>query len=148
MRFVRHGVEGQHNPGNFIYPSLGRGSFQQVGVEHVVQRAVAPFGDCVALGVVGRGEDLLNPERAQEFGPNGANELPASFGEKSSGGAKVGMTCRMRASLTVLAVWLLEGMRIVYLEKQSTKTIRNSWRRSGGSGPTILIDRVSHGRWD
>ena len=90
MRFVRHGVEGQHNPGNFIYPSLGRGSFKQAGAEHVVQRAVAPFVDCVALGVVGRGEDLLNPEREQEVGPNGANELPASVREKSSGGAKVG----------------------------------------------------------
>ena len=40
--------------------------------------------------MVGRGEDLLNPERAQEVGPNGVNELPASVGEKSSGGAKVG----------------------------------------------------------
>ena len=75
MRFVRHGVEGQHNPGNFIYPSLGRGSFQQEGTEHVVQRAVAPLVDGVTLGVVGGGEDLLNPKRAQEFGPNRANEM-------------------------------------------------------------------------
>ena len=90
MRFVWHGVEGQPNPGNFIYPSLGRGSFQQAGVEHAVQRAVAPFVDCIAVGVVGRGEDLLNPERAQEVGPDGANELPASVGEKSSWGTKVG----------------------------------------------------------
>ena len=51
---------------------------------------MAPLVDCVALGVVGGGEDLLNLERAQEFGPNGTNELPASIGEKSSGGAKVG----------------------------------------------------------
>ena len=58
------------------------------------------------------------------------------------------MTCRMRASLTVLVVWLLEGMRMVYLEKQSTKTIRNSWRRSAGRGPTISMERVSHGPWD
>ena len=53
MRLVGHGVEGQHNPVNFIYPSLGRGSFQQAGPEHVVQRAVAPLVDCVDLGVVG-----------------------------------------------------------------------------------------------
>ena len=55
------------------------------------------------------------------------------------------MTYRMRASLTVLAVWLLEGMRMVYLKKQSTKMIRNSWRRSGGRGPTMSMERVSHG---
>ena len=56
------------------------------------KRAVAP------LGVVGRGEDLLNPERAQEAGPHGANELPALVVPK------YGMTCRTRVSLTVLAV--------------------------------------------
>ena len=33
---------------------------------------------------------MLNPERAQERGPNGANELPAAIREESSGGAKVG----------------------------------------------------------
>ena len=55
------------------------------------------------------------------------------------------MTCRMRASLTVLAVWLLEGMRMVYLEKQSMKMVRYLWRRSGGRGPTMLMERVSYG---
>ena len=57
---------------------------------HVVQCVVAALVDCVALGVVGRGEDLLNPERAQELGPNGADELLALIGGKSSRGAKVG----------------------------------------------------------
>ena len=33
---------------------------------------------------------MLNPERAQELGLNGADELSAPIGEKSSGGAKVG----------------------------------------------------------
>ena len=36
-----------------------------------------------------RSEDLLDPERAQELGPNGADELSATVGEESSGGAKV-----------------------------------------------------------
>ena len=31
----------------------------------------------------------MDPERAQELGPNGADELPAAVGEESSGGAKV-----------------------------------------------------------
>ena len=51
---------------------------------------MAPLVDCVAFRVVGGGEDLLDPKRAQELGPNGADELPASIGEKSSGSAKVG----------------------------------------------------------
>ena len=46
--------------------------------------------DCVVLGVVWGGEDLLNPERAQALGPYGANELLASIREEYSGHAKVG----------------------------------------------------------
>ena len=53
MRLVRHSVEGQHYSLDFVYPSLGRGSFQQPVAEHVVQHAMAPFVDCVALGMVG-----------------------------------------------------------------------------------------------
>ena len=75
------------------------------------------------------------------------NSLPRS--ERSLLGVpKYGMTWRMRASLTVVAVWLLEGMRMVYFEKQSTNPIRNSWRWSGGRGPTMSIDSVSHGPYD
>ena len=86
---MRHGIEGQHNPGNVIDPGFGEGSFQQADTEHVVQGAVAPLVDCVALGMIRRSEDLLDPEKAQELGPNGAYELSATVGEESSGGAKV-----------------------------------------------------------
>ena len=61
MRLVRHSVESEHYPWDLVYPSLGRGSFHQVGAEHVIQSAVAPLVDRISLGVVGRGEDLLNP---------------------------------------------------------------------------------------
>ena len=50
---------------------------------------MAPLVDCVALGMVRRSEDFLDPKRAQELGPNGADELSAAVGEESSGGAKV-----------------------------------------------------------
>ena len=53
MRLVRHSVESEHYSWDFVYPSLGRGSSQQAGTEHVVQHAVAPLVDCVAFGVVG-----------------------------------------------------------------------------------------------
>ena len=88
MGLVRHGIEGQHNPWNFIDPGFGGGSFQQAGAEHVVQGAMALLVDCVALGMVRRGVDLLDPERAQELSPNGANELPAAIGEESPGVTK------------------------------------------------------------
>ena len=52
MRLVRHGIEGQHDSEHFFDPGFGGGSFQQVGVEHVVQGAVAPLVDCVALAMV------------------------------------------------------------------------------------------------
>ena len=81
MRVMRHGAESQHDSWNFVYQAL---------VEGPSSKQVAPFVDCVALGVVWGSEDLLNPERAQELGPNGADELSAPIGEKSSGDAKVG----------------------------------------------------------
>ena len=59
-------------------------------MEHVIQGTVAPFVDCVALGMIRRGEDLLDSEGMLEFGPNGANKLPATVGEVPSGCTKVG----------------------------------------------------------
>ena len=53
MRLVRHSVESEHYFWDFVYPCLGRGSFQQAGAEHVVQLAVAPLVDRVSFGVVG-----------------------------------------------------------------------------------------------
>ena len=90
MRLVRHLVEGEHYPGNLVYPGLGRGSFQQTSAEHVIQSAVAPLIDHISLGVVRRCEDLLNPQRMQKLRPYSTDEFPASIGEKSSGSAEVG----------------------------------------------------------
>ena len=61
MRLMRHSVESDHYPWDLVYPSLGRGSFQQAGAEHVIQSVVAPLGNRIPLGVVGQGENLLNP---------------------------------------------------------------------------------------
>ena len=52
MRLVRHGIEGQHDSRHYFNPGFGGGSFQQAGVEHVVQGTVAPLIDHVALGMV------------------------------------------------------------------------------------------------
>ena len=53
MRLVRHSVESEHYSWDFAYPSLDRGSFQQAGAEHVVQRVMAPLVDRISFGVVG-----------------------------------------------------------------------------------------------
>ena len=110
---MRHCVEDQHDFRHFSNPRFGRWSFEQVGAEHVVEGPMAPFIDGVAFRMVGGSENLLDPERAQQIAL--MNAQPRS--ERSRRGVpKYGITWRMRASLTVLAVWLLEGMRIVYLE--------------------------------
>ena len=44
----------------------------------------------------------------------------------------------MRASLTVLVVWLLEGIRMVYLEKQSTKRRKRAHNIDGQCIPRAL----------
>ena len=90
MRLVRHSVESEHYSWNLVYPGLGRGSFQQAGVEHVIQSAVALLVDRISLGVEGRCEDLLNPQRMQKLRPYSTDEFPASIGEKSSGSAEIG----------------------------------------------------------
>ena len=51
---------------------------------------MAPFVDRIALRVIKGGEDLLDSEGAQELGPDGGNELPATAGEEPAGCAKVG----------------------------------------------------------
>ena len=40
--------------------------------------------------MIGRGEDLLDPEGAQELGPDGTDELSAAVGEEPAGCAKIG----------------------------------------------------------
>ena len=40
--------------------------------------------------MIGRGEDLLDPEGAQELGPDGTDELSAAVREALAGCAKVG----------------------------------------------------------
>ena len=111
-----HCVEGQHYPLDLVHPGFGGGILKQSIEEHVIQGPVAPLVDGVAFRVIRRGEDLLYSKRAQEFGPYGTDELTARSERSLRGVPKYGITCHMRASLTVLAVWLLDGMRMVYFE--------------------------------
>ena len=79
---VGHCVEGQHDPRYFINPCFGRRSFEQAGAEHVVEGPMAPFIDGIAFRMVGGSENLLDPEGAQQLGPDSADKLPASVGEE------------------------------------------------------------------
>ena len=62
MGFMGHGVEGEHYPWYFLDPPLWGGAFLQEGPEKVVDGTMASLVDGIALGVVGGGKDLLNPE--------------------------------------------------------------------------------------
>ena len=56
MRFVWHGDERQHDPGDLVNPCLGGGTFEQASAEHVVERPVTPLINGIAFGMVGRSE--------------------------------------------------------------------------------------------
>ena len=93
-------------------------------------------------------EDLLNPERAEKLSPNGADELPAKIGEKSSGSAKVeddmsheGLTDCARSVITGGDE---DGVFAEAVHKNNQELVH----RSGGRGPTISMKRVSQGPWD
>ena len=89
MRFVRHSVEGQHNSWDLVNPCLGGWSFKQTSAEHIVEGPMALFVDCSAFRMVGGSENLLDSQRAQQLGPNVADEFPAAVGEEPARGAKV-----------------------------------------------------------
>ena len=50
---------------------------------------MAPLIDGVAFRMAGRSDNLLDPEGAQQLGPDSADELPAAVGEELAGSAEV-----------------------------------------------------------
>ena len=61
-------------------------------------------------------ENLLDPQRAQQLGPDVADEFPAGVGEKPARGAEVGDHLAHEGFADRVGGWLLDGMRMVYLE--------------------------------
>ena len=51
-----HGVQGQHDAGDLVYPCPGGNTIKQASPEHVINGPVAPLVDGVLLQIVGRGE--------------------------------------------------------------------------------------------
>ena len=51
---------------------------------------MAPFVDCIAFRMIRGIENLLDPQRAQQLGPNVADEFPAAIGEEPARGTDVG----------------------------------------------------------
>ena len=90
MRFVGHGVEGQHDPGDLVNPCLGGRTFEQASTEHVVERPVAPFINGISFGMVGRSEYSLDPEGAQQLAPYLAYKLSSSVREEPARRAEGG----------------------------------------------------------
>ena len=59
--FMRHGVEGQHDPRDLVNPCLKGGTFEQASAEHVIERPMALLVDSITLGLIGRSENPLDP---------------------------------------------------------------------------------------
>ena len=90
MRFVGHGVEGQHNAGDFVNPCLGGRAFEQASAEHIIERPVAMLINSIPFGVIGRLEHSLDPEGAQQLAPYFTYKFSPSIREKPTRRAKVG----------------------------------------------------------
>ena len=56
MGLVGHGVQCQHDAGDFVYPGPGGGTIKQASPEHIVYGPMAPLVDGVPLWMVGGGE--------------------------------------------------------------------------------------------
>ena len=82
MSFVGHGVERQHDAGNFVHPCLGGRAFEQVHAEHIVERPVTTLVNSILFGVIGRREHPLDPEGAQQLAPYFTYKLSPSIREK------------------------------------------------------------------
>ena len=55
MGFMDHGIQRQHDAGDFVY-SFPRGQIpQQASLEHVIHGPMAPLVDGVTLWMAGRG---------------------------------------------------------------------------------------------
>ena len=82
MRFVWHGVERQHDPGDIVSPCLGGRTFEQASMEHVVEHPLAPLINGISFGMVWRSEYSLDPEGAQQLAPYLAHKLSSSVKEE------------------------------------------------------------------
>ena len=90
VRFMRHSIEGLHDFWDLVNLCLGGGSFKQTSSEHIIKSPVAPLVDCIALRMIRRSENQLDPQRAQQLGPDVADEFPATVREEPARGTKVG----------------------------------------------------------
>ena len=93
------------------------------------------------------GEDLLNPERAQECGPNGANERSRSE-RRLLGGAKVGDNVS-HEGLTDCACDVITGgdensMLQEAIHEDNQELVASIGRKRAHN----IDDNVSHGPWD
>ena len=61
MGFMDHSVQCQHDAGDLGHPLARRQILQQASPEHVIHGPMASLVDRIALWVVWRREDPLNP---------------------------------------------------------------------------------------
>ena len=79
MGFMYHGIQGKHDAWDLNHPFPGGQIPQQTSPEHVIHGPVAAFVDGIALWMVRRGEDPLNPKRAGQLPPDFTNKFSATI---------------------------------------------------------------------
>ena len=79
MGLMDHGVQSKHDAGDFNHPFPGGQVSQQTSSEHVIHGPMAAFIDRVALWMIRRGEDSLDPQGAGQLPPDISNKLPATI---------------------------------------------------------------------
>ena len=79
MGLMYHGIQHQHDAGDLIYPFLRGDTLKQASPEHIVDGPMAPLVDGVTLGMVGGGQQPLDPQGASETGLNLANKFPTTI---------------------------------------------------------------------
>ena len=56
MGVMHHGIQRQHDAGDFVYPCLRGNTLKQASPEHIIYGPMAPLVDGITLGMVGRGQ--------------------------------------------------------------------------------------------
>ena len=67
MGLMHHGIQRQHDAGVFVYPCPRGNTLKQASLEHIIYGPMALFVDGITLGMVGRGQQSLNPQGVSQL---------------------------------------------------------------------------------
>ena len=125
MRLVHHGVEGQHEAWDLFHPSPGGCTFKQASPELVIHGPMASLVDGIPLRMVGRGQHMLDTQRAHQFPPDIPDKFATTIRQEVARCAEVrydmpkeGVTHR---ACCVIACWDKDGVPRIAINKHNEK---------------------------